>query len=567
MGRKLYCGNLSFRVDSSSLEELFSQYGQVQSAQVITDRDTGRSKGFGFVEMSTDAEAQAAIDGLHETEFNGRNLTVNEARPKDDRRGGGGGGYGGGGGGGGGGQNGSSSTITSTSTSNFWPELERNIAQIIDTTNRQVALTDQSSAPVSTPTAVPVIPASQLAAVGTPAGGAAPMPTPAMGTGTTDGTTQPNAPAQDPAAQQQAAAAQMAAAAASMVASANAGGGNMPTAGLLNPTGSQNAVATEGDAGSVQTAFFSVNRQAGMVNVFATEKQHELIGKYIREMLRALNTQILIEAKVLEIELRDENSLGIDWAVVGRRVSGGLSLPQENFAFEPFAANSGGILNITTGDFSAVINAISRFGNVRSLASPRLTVMNNQTAVLNVSESRVFFEIEINRTDGTANNPPRVDITSTVNNVPEGVIITVHPSVDPDTHEITMNLRPSITRVVRTVSDPGVRIAAQNANINVESFVPELSIREIDSIVKMNSGGTVVMGGLMQDRVDNRQVGIPVLSEIPVLGAAFRSQRDTLRKTEMVIMLRARVVDQAAPDDTDRELYETMARDRRPLDF
>lgn len=100
MGRKLYCGNLSFRVDSSSLEELFSQYGQVQSAQVITDRETGRSKGFGFVEMSTDAEAQAAIDGLHEAEFNGRNLTVNEARPKDDRRGGGGGGYGGGGGGG-----------------------------------------------------------------------------------------------------------------------------------------------------------------------------------------------------------------------------------------------------------------------------------------------------------------------------------------------------------------------------------------------------------------------------------------------------------------------------------
>ncbi len=103
MGRKLYCGNLSFRVDSSSLEELFSQYGQVQSAQVVMDRDTGRSKGFGFVEMGSDSEAQAAIDGLHEFEFEGRNLTVNEARPKEDR--GGGGGYRGGGGGGGRGGN------------------------------------------------------------------------------------------------------------------------------------------------------------------------------------------------------------------------------------------------------------------------------------------------------------------------------------------------------------------------------------------------------------------------------------------------------------------------------
>jgi cold-inducible RNA-binding protein len=106
VGRKLYCGNLSFGIDSSGLEELFSQFGHVQSAQVITDRDTGRSKGFGFVEMGSDAEAQAAIDGLHETEYDGRNLTVNEARPREDRRsggGGGGGGYRGGGGGGGGG--------------------------------------------------------------------------------------------------------------------------------------------------------------------------------------------------------------------------------------------------------------------------------------------------------------------------------------------------------------------------------------------------------------------------------------------------------------------------------
>ena len=107
MGRKLYCGNLSFSVDSSGLEELFSQYGTVQSAQVIMNRETGRSKGFGFVEMSSDEEAQAAIDALHETEHDGRNLTVNEARPKEARRGGGGGGgYRGGGGGGRGGYGG-----------------------------------------------------------------------------------------------------------------------------------------------------------------------------------------------------------------------------------------------------------------------------------------------------------------------------------------------------------------------------------------------------------------------------------------------------------------------------
>ena len=102
MGKKLYVGNLSYQVDSSQLEELFGNYGTVQSAQVIQDRDTGRSKGFGFVEMDSDAEAQAAIDGLHDQEWGGRRLTVNEARPREDRGGGGGGGRGGYGGGGGG---------------------------------------------------------------------------------------------------------------------------------------------------------------------------------------------------------------------------------------------------------------------------------------------------------------------------------------------------------------------------------------------------------------------------------------------------------------------------------
>jgi len=105
MGSKLYVGNLNFRVSNEDLDSLFASYGQVRSAQVITDRDTGRSKGFGFVEMASDQEAQAAISALNGSEFQGRPLTVNEARPREDR-GGGGGGYGGGGGGGRGGYGG-----------------------------------------------------------------------------------------------------------------------------------------------------------------------------------------------------------------------------------------------------------------------------------------------------------------------------------------------------------------------------------------------------------------------------------------------------------------------------
>jgi RNA recognition motif-containing protein len=100
MGKKLYVGNLSYDTTNDTLQEMFEAFGTVQSAQIIMDRETGRSKGFGFVEMGSDQEAQAAINGLNGKESGGRALTVNEARPREDRggRGGGGGRSGGGGG-------------------------------------------------------------------------------------------------------------------------------------------------------------------------------------------------------------------------------------------------------------------------------------------------------------------------------------------------------------------------------------------------------------------------------------------------------------------------------------
>ena len=119
MGNKLYVGNLAYSVRDDSLQQAFSQFGTVNSAKVMMDRDTGRSKGFGFVEMGSDAEAQSAINGMNGQPLEGRAVVVNEARPREERPGGygggggggrggygggGGGGYGGGGGGGGGGR-------------------------------------------------------------------------------------------------------------------------------------------------------------------------------------------------------------------------------------------------------------------------------------------------------------------------------------------------------------------------------------------------------------------------------------------------------------------------------
>jgi RNA recognition motif-containing protein len=106
MAKNIYVGNLVWDCTADDLLALFQEHGAVARAQVITDRETGRSRGFGFVEMNDDAEAQKAIDALNGADFKGRPLTVNEAKPREERSGGGGGGgrggYGGGGGGGGG---------------------------------------------------------------------------------------------------------------------------------------------------------------------------------------------------------------------------------------------------------------------------------------------------------------------------------------------------------------------------------------------------------------------------------------------------------------------------------
>ena len=88
MGRKLYVGNLPYSAAEQDLSDKFAAYGTVESTKLITDRDTGRSKGFGFVEMATDSEAQAAIDGLNDTDYDGRPMKVNEARPQEKRGGG-----------------------------------------------------------------------------------------------------------------------------------------------------------------------------------------------------------------------------------------------------------------------------------------------------------------------------------------------------------------------------------------------------------------------------------------------------------------------------------------------
>ena len=200
-----------------------------------------------------------------------------------------------------------------------------------------------------------------------------------------------------------------------------------------------------------------------------------------------------------------------------------------------------------------------RQGTVTALSSPRLTVMNNQSAVMNVAVNRVYFTID---TDTSQSDTAVVTTFNTEPNyVPEGVLINVQPSIDRGTDTVSMAIRPTITRRVGDgVNDP-------NPALLLPSTVPEIGVQEFESVVRLHSGQTVVLGGLMQDQVSSGQNGVPVLSEVPLLGGLFRDHTDTIAKTELVVFLKATILKNGDTGihDTDKDLYRTFSSDRRPF--
>ena len=330
-------------------------------------------------------------------------------------------------------------------------------------------------------------------------------------------------------------------------------------------------VETEGEgfgaaeAGNGMT--YSLNKQAGMINVYASERVHKQVKKYLDELRRSVTSQVLVEAKIFEVSLFDEYINGIDWNLMnGGEFGTGFNTTQSLFSTGSIAGvNSNFFTSVIGNDFEAAVIALSGFGTVRALASPRLTVLNNQSAVLNVATNKVFFEIDVDSETDDDTNVTTLEIDTEIKSVPEGVLINVQPSINQDDRTISMLVRPTITRIVSTVQDPSVQFVAGDSGIVSE--IPEVNIQEIDTVVKVRSGQPIVMGGLLQDRFVNEQEGVPVLGEVPILGAMFKNNSGSISKTELVIFLKATLIDSS--DDTihstDRDLYKTFSGDRRPI--
>ena len=331
-----------------------------------------------------------------------------------------------------------------------------------------------------------------------------------------------------------------------------------------------------------------MNRQTGIVTVFGNSAQQEAVKTYLDALRQAASTQVLIEAKVVEVALSEQYNAGINWQTVFSKAGVGVLGGGVNFGVGPLldlgatlndaqrrqavqnAAASTSLQNRANfafggGDLSAVVSLVEGFGTTRTLSSPRITVMNNQTAIMKVAENEVFFEVRAEREENSEDpSRSRLNVDSTIRTIPIGLVMAVHPSINAQADRVTLTLRPTITRVTRFASDPAPRLIS---NGTIESNIPVVEVREVDSVLQLQSGEVAVLGGLMQERARNNDNGLPGISKVPVVGNAFKQREENSQLTELVIFLKAEIIRAPRIAPADVRLYQNFTKDPRPLSF
>ncbi len=283
-----------------------------------------------------------------------------------------------------------------------------------------------------------------------------------------------------------------------------------------------------------EAASVIVNPESGVVTVRATQRQHERVQEFIDRVVNASRRQVMIEATIVEVLLNDGYEQGIDWTRLIGTGSFKLSMSALNTAGSAanmtFAGNT-----IDTG-----IRLLESFGTAKVLSSPRLSVLNNQTALLKVVENYVYFNVKADTTI-SANVAAVTTFTTTPQTVSVGLVLAVTPQIS-DNDMVILNVRPSITSVSKEVDDPNPTLKERN----ITNKVPAIRTREIESMMRVASGEIAVLGGLMEDGVNYQNSRVPILGQVPLVGEAFHNRNNSARKSELVIFLRPVVIRDAS---------------------
>lgn len=359
------------------------------------------------------------------------------------------------------------------------------------------------------------------------------------------------------------------------------GGADTATNDILGAAPIADASAT-GDTATDASAVLAINRHAGIVTVLATNRQHREVKQYLDKVIRAQSAQVLIEAKIIEVNLTDEYRTGIDWNSItygstGNQASGDLTNNFPNTVDSVFTIGvlKGGSIFGNEFGLDAAVKLVQEFGVVRTLSNPRINATNNQQAVLTFAENRVFFDLTVqNDQTGTGvDSESTITVDSEVRTIPIGVIMTLQPSIDLDKNEITMNVRPTLSRVTDTVSDPGLAVSLATINnipdelTGLTNDIPIVEVREIDSVLRVKNGQVMVIGGLIEERHENENKGVPGVSEVPYVGNLFKSVTKTKSVVETVIFIKATIVPGFGVEHEDKDFYRTFSTERRKMAF
>jgi general secretion pathway protein D len=301
----------------------------------------------------------------------------------------------------------------------------------------------------------------------------------------------------------------------------------------------------------------AVNPMAGTVSVLGTAKQQELVQQYLNRVMNATQRQVLIEATIVEVNLKDQYRAGIDWSralqgAIGWQISmvGGVSGSKSNPLADTLAPFVQATYNGSNG-FKAAIDLLESYGNTKVLSSPKLMALNNQTALLKVVNNLVYFTVKAD-TNQNANNTTTT-FTTTPQTVPVGVVMSVLPQIN-ENGMVSLTVRPTISRQVGSVQDPNPELKKENIN----SSVPVIQVREMESLLQVRSGQTVILGGLIQDDTNNARDGLPGLSRPEGIGAVFGQHERINNQTELVIFLRPTVVSNPSLESDELRQFQRL---------
>jgi general secretion pathway protein D len=305
-----------------------------------------------------------------------------------------------------------------------------------------------------------------------------------------------------------------------------------------------------------EAASVIANPEAGILTLRATARQHEKIQEFLDYVLLNARRQVLIEATVVEVQLNNNYQQGINWEIFNRPgtapgITGGMFPTPGSLAGTP----TGSILTLryNSTTFALTIRLLEQFGAVRVVSSPRVSVINNQTAILKVVDNLVYFTISAQQSQGVQGST-LATFTTTPNSVAVGFVMNVTPQISGN-DVILLNVKPTISKVLSFVNDPNPALANPcGAGVTIctvspiVSQIPQIQTRELESVIKVANGDVAVMGGLIQDSVNNAEDTIPGVNRVPILGDVFSNKNMQNSKTELVVFLRPVVIKDASLD-------------------